>query len=269
MKFVGIVSTVIYFNQVHASMESIERGHKEFLKKMGGNNRNLMKESLKTLNQYGCWCFFDDNIIGNGKGLPRDFIDEECRSLHRAYTCAAAEIQGCIPWKAGDMNHGSQSFGEPGVGTDILRACEYGHRFLPQILNGVEYQACAVAACAAETKFIQNVNAYLLTEDADYDSFTQIGAAKATGGIGTFNHERECVAECPKGVCYSDKDDRQCCGKFPERFPFKVHAGDANQQACCGGNWINFNNAMNYGLSGEEVYTTATHNCVNNKVVAK
>jgi len=277
MKFVGIIAaTATTYNTVHASLASLNKGQKEFIQAMGGNNRNLMLDSVKTLNQYGCWCFFDDEIVGNGKGTPRDFIDEECRDLHKAYTCAAAEIQGCEPWTV-EMSHGTQSFNSPGVNGDIKRACEYANRFLPMLDNGVALSACAIAACTAETKFLQNVNTFLLSGDADYDAYTHSGANKKDGGIGTFNYEKECVAEClQQGNCIQDKDPRQCCGEYPDRFPFKVHAGDAvNEKACCGPNWVNFNNNNAYvdlngdPISGSEVYSTATHQCVNDAVVAK
>merc|ERR1712048_93379 len=128
MKFVGILATAY---TVQASLKSLNRGQKEFIRVMGGNNRNLLQESVKPLDQYGCWCFFDDQIpaLGNGKGLPRDFIDTECRDLHRAYECAYMEIQGCEPWKVSPMNHGSQAFNQPGVNGDIRKACEYSNQF--------------------------------------------------------------------------------------------------------------------------------------------
>lgn len=115
----------------------------------------------------------------------------------------------------------------------------------------------AVASCAAETKFISNVQAYLLTEDALYAALTHDGQTYTVGGQtfpGTFRADRECVAECPRGNCKPDKDDRACCGVMPERFPFKLYTGLAEEQACCG---------------GANVYSVVTHNCVANEVVKK
>lgn len=278
MKFVGIIAMSAY--TVQASLKSLNKGQKQFVQVMGGNNRNLMLESVNTLAEYGCWCFFDDQIplIGNGKGLPRDFIDTECRDMHRAYECAYLEIQGCEPWKVSPMTHGSQSFNQPGVDGDIKKACEVANQFLPLLNNGIALRACAIAACAAETKFLQNVNTYLLTEDANYAELTHVGKNQPNGQPGQFNHDRQCVAECPKGECYSDKDPRQCCGEFPERYPFKVHEDDVLHQKCCGKDWTQFQSGQVFinkpelggtPIFGTETYVDATHTCVNDKVVPR
>ena len=282
MKFVGIVATALYFESVDASLASLNKGQKQFQRVMGGNNRNLMLESVATLNKYGCWCFFEGDGVGNGKGSPKDFIDTECRDLHRAYTCAAAEIPGCEPWSQSDVTHGAQSFNAPGVNGDILKACEHANRFKPVEVGGAQFQACIIATCAAETKFLQNVNTYLLTEDARYPDFTHDGVAYPAqagihpAGTGTFNQPDKCKPDCPKGTCFADEDARQCCGDYPERYPFKVHAGDAalNQQ-CCGPDWTHFMSGQTYvnnagqNIGGTNVYATSTHRCVNNVVVKK
>jgi len=268
MKFIGIVATAFYLKSVDASVQSLQKVQNEFIKAMGGNNRNLMLETVSTLNKYGCWCFFDQDLVGVGKGLPRDFIDEECKALHRGYTCAMAEIPNCVPYTV-FYNAATQALNQPGVNGDIKRACE--------LANGND--ACRVAACTLETKFIQNVNSYLLTQDADYIGLTHKGQAipaNEGGGIGTFNYERECVAECPKGTCYSDREERACCGEYPERFPFKLHDGDAVlEQKCCGRDWTHWQSGAKYqdvdgnNIGGINTYNTATHNCVNNVVVKK
>ena len=292
MKFVGIVAALFYFKSVHASLASLNKAQKLLVQQMGGNNRNLMDETVSSLNKYGCWCYFDADMIGNGRGLPKDFIDEECRDLHRAYTCAMAEIEGCEPYTV-EYSPGNQAINRPGVDGDILKACEYTNRFFPMVdtINGVQvaHQACAIAACSSELKFLTNVNAYLLTEDADYPGLTHKGinypaqAGVHPAGVGTFTPVGDdngspvmCPPECPKGICYSDYDPRGCCGKYPERYPFKIHNGKvALEKACCGEDWVSSanNNAFTdkdgNQISGTDTYQTATHQCVNNAVVAK
>lgn len=126
MKFVGVLASAsLIFNGINASLASMEKGFKE-LQKMTGNNRNLMVSSIKSLNKYGCWCYFDD-AVGNGKGLPKDFIDEECRALQRSYECAIAEIPGCVPYQV-----------QSAVATTLLAA-----------FNGDILQACTVLNSAA------------------------------------------------------------------------------------------------------------------------
>lgn len=251
MKFVGVLaSATIIFDGINASLKSMEKGFKE-LQEMTGGDRNLLGDaSISGLNKYGCWCYFDD-AVGNGKGLPRDFIDEECRALHRSYECAIAEINGCIPYSVQSATANTLLAAFQG---DILAACTAVNSAL--VAGGAANVPCAVAACAAETKFISNVQNYLLTEDALFSTLKHVGTTYGGGSAGVFNPERQCVAECPRGNCISDKGDRACCGVMPERFPFKLHATDPNyaqyRQACC---------------ADKEVYSIATHSCIAGEVV--
>jgi hypothetical protein len=250
MRFVGaLASATLILDGINASLASMEKGFQELNQALAGeNNRNLLASSLSDLANYGCWCYFDDKV-GNGKGLPRDFIDEECRQLHRSYECAIAEIAGCIPYT---VRNAAANTLVAAFNGDILQACTVLNN--PQVVGNAADVPCAIASCAAETKFISNVQNYLLTEDALFSSLTHLGMKYNNGNSdGIFNPERECVAECPRGNCYSDKGDRQCCGVMPDRAPFKVHAGDVVlEQACC---------------ADKEVYTLATHSCTAGEVV--
>jgi len=239
MRFVGVIA-------------SISKGFSELQKKIGEDDRSIMSIEFKNLNNYGCWCYFDDDV-GNGKGLPKDPIDEFCRDLHRSYECAVAEIPGCIPWQVQTATAEAlvEAFG------GILPACQV--LISAPVAGGAANVPCSVAACAAETKFVSSVSGYLVNFDAFFHNLTHVGVAwadkKGNNGVGEFNPERQCYAECPRGGCVSDKDDRQCCGVMPERYPFKVHSGHTGiEQACC---------------AEEEVYNIATHNCVAGEVVKK
>merc|ERR1712031_145017 len=147
----------------------MEKGFKELLK-ITGSNRGLMGDvSIAALNKYGCWCYFDD-AVGNGKGTPKDFIDEECRALQRSYECAIAEINNCVPYQVQSAVATTLLAAFQG---DILQACTVLNSAL--VAGGAANVPCAVASCADETKFISNVQAYLLTEDALYASLTHDG----------------------------------------------------------------------------------------------
>merc|ERR1712048_869558 len=257
MKFAGIfASAALVFDGINASLESMEKGFQELNEKISGGNRNMLSVSLKNLDNYGCWCYFDE-AVGNGKGLPRDFIDEECRALHRSYECAIAEIPNCIPYSVQTTTVGGlvETFGSE------LAACKV--IITPVVAGGAQNVECSIADCAAETKFIENVTGYLVNNDAFFHNLTHLGIAwsdkQGGSGIGEFNPERECIAECPSGKCYSDKTDRKCCGVMPERFPYKVHPNTpAYNQDCCGDQNVK-----------EEVFQTATHQCVNGEVKPK
>merc|ERR1711997_109664 len=90
MRFVGaLASATIIFDGINASFASITKGLTELQKLIGEDDRSIMDISFQNLNNYGCWCYFDDDV-GNGKGLPRDEIDEFCRNF-RLHSLAGAD----------------------------------------------------------------------------------------------------------------------------------------------------------------------------------
>ena len=95
MKFVVATSMGLMLG-VDASFKLMKDSYAQLVKQIGGD-RNLLNTALANVNNYGCWCYFDDQV-GNGKGEPMDLIDAECRNLHRGYECAVADINGCVPW---------------------------------------------------------------------------------------------------------------------------------------------------------------------------
>merc|ERR1711907_842625 len=51
----------------------------------------------KTLNSYGCWCYFDSH--SEAQGPIMDIYDSFCRDLHLGYSCIMMEEEGCRPWE--------------------------------------------------------------------------------------------------------------------------------------------------------------------------
>merc|ERR1711953_828751 len=49
-------------------------------------DRALLKENMGLINEYGCWCFFEEEFIG-GTGPAQDPLDEICRTLSHGYSC--------------------------------------------------------------------------------------------------------------------------------------------------------------------------------------
>merc|ERR1712226_236499 len=207
---------------VDANYKAMKKSYGEIVK----GNRNLLTTSINNVNKYGCWCYFDDDV-GNGKGEPMDLVDAECRNLHRGYECAVADIAGCTPWTvtyfpvsgtAFITDHGS-----------IAAACTHTNLVL------TNFGPCAAAACAIETEFINEYTAITQNYNPQFTAFSH-------SGVGSFNANRNCVTA---GNGIRDKGERQCCGTFPHRYPFKVYQGLASQQACCDGS----------------VFVQSTHKC--------
>ena len=48
------------------------------------------------LQEYGCWCYFDD-LHGEGHGIAQDGYDDACLALHHGTACAMMEIENCDP----------------------------------------------------------------------------------------------------------------------------------------------------------------------------
>ena len=101
--------------------------------------------------------------------------------------------------------------------------------YMPNVAQVCENQnegdACAIKICTAESEFMQQ----LLT-------WKMMGGFDGLGGFNpSFKHdntsgfviERDCPIEPGFGV-----SEKECCGDYPGRFPFKTYGGD---RKCCGG----------------------------------
>lgn len=225
MKLVLAIALAGSLGNVDASMKSIRKGYTELIKatKEAGN-RNLLTTSIANVNGYGCWCYFDDSV-GNGKGVPMDLIDAECRNLHRGYECAVADFgAGCVPWEVTYFPVSGTTF----IASEgsVAAACTHVNTVL------TSFGPCAAAACAIETEFINEYTTITQTLNPAFETFSHSGA-------GSFNPGRNCVTN-DQGT--PDKGERSCCGTFPNRYPFKTYNGAS---ACCQGS----------------IFKVATHKC--------
>lgn len=191
---------------------------------------------------YGCWCNFDiDGALSRaGRGKPTDDWDQNCKSLYDNYQCILADgaeypdgASECEPWSVeyGEVQTSNADliqqecariagkFGAQAValGLDVLYGNYHGNN------RQVEYNKCVEIACVVESTFIFNLANLLLdtngslTETNFDDTFQHSNP--------TFDSESVCVAS--QGV--SDPE-RECCGVYPTRFPFKPLGG---ARECC------------------------------------
>ena len=108
-----------------------------------------------TLQEYGCWCFFDD-LHGLGKGKPQDEYDTACMRYHHGVECAKMELQNeagdgeCDPatvYWSGFADQGGYIFDSyPSADNprDIIYDCETYNT-----------DACLKATCYLETSFVK------------------------------------------------------------------------------------------------------------------
>ena len=47
---------------------------------------------------YGCWCHFNSDHFGHGRGEPVDGIDKMCKVLAQGYECTEMDSVGCDPY---------------------------------------------------------------------------------------------------------------------------------------------------------------------------
>ena len=166
---------------------------------------------IKKIDEYSCWCYFNENH-GSGKGKPIDGLDEACKTLHDGYECSMrdAETEGttCIPWEVDYQAAGM-------LENDLGLACE----------NSNPNNNCAARACAIEGAFISNMLSFFIGGGVIDDS------QKHENG---FSVENRCSTSGKK----QQISDKSCCGKYPERFPFKTFGGE---RECCGTRTYNSN----------------------------
>merc|ERR1739848_679087 len=165
--------------------------------------------SRKKMNDegYGCWCYFYEKH-GRVRGAPVDELDGFCKILHEGYECSMIDSveagdDDCVPWEV------SYIAAVGGTEDQIREGC----------INNNPNNTCAQNACSVEGYFVENLVALALSGNAaDYDSF-----GHTQGGF-------DAIEQCPtkKG---NGGGEKECCGNYPLRYPFKVLDGD---RACCG-----------------------------------
>lgn len=165
---------------------------------------SLSSELLKKINDYGCWCSFDSGH-GTGRGRPMDRLDELCKTLSNGYDCAIMDAEDasstCIPWEV----EYTSSTGE--IGT-LAADCAAGN-----------IDDCAQKACVVEGKFVKHLVSIILDGELDFDN-----SLKQGNGFERFEG-------CPVKAAGFGDERQECCGAYPERFPYHPQGGS---RACCG-----------------------------------
>jgi len=170
-----------------------------------------LANSISKLDEYGCWCYFDDNH-GRGKASPIDVVDEMCKILHDGYECAMrdAEDEGttCIPWE---------------VQYDAALGGNDEDDMFVQCTAANSGNNCAIRACTIEGTFVANL----------LDVFVSGGQINpANQHENGFDPAVECITKKNGG----GPTNKECCGQYPSRFPFKTQGGD---RKCCGNRTYN------------------------------
>jgi len=208
MKFASAIALAVYFGQTEASLNDIKATAEAMVAQFNVSDRvfsNQISSTIDNLNEYGCWCYFDDDH-GRGKAQPADGIDSVCKVLHDGYDCAMLDAENdgtsCTPWEVAY---------QAAVGGSTQTIAE-------ECADKNASNKCAEHACIVEGTFVANLLSVLVTTPggAINDSNRQSSG---------FDVNANCVTK--RGGSGGEK---QCCGLYPNRFPFKTLGGD---RACC------------------------------------
>jgi hypothetical protein len=179
-------------------------------------DRTITQSDMDLINQYGCWCYFQDGH-GAGHGKPVDEIDTLCKRLHDGYTCIMMDSldlgSECTPW---DIDYNSA------VGTGMIQDMDIATIRAECDVQNPE-NGCPNWTCKVEGYFIQQLVLY----------FTH-------GGLIDHNNRHENGfnprVDCPTST--GIKSEKACCDEYPLRFPFKTYNGSRD---CCYSKTFNTN----------------------------
>merc|ERR1712226_550417 len=210
MKFLaGSISLfAISTNANYASMQAhLQKLYNDTARTQGNRNvAAMMGPSLTVINGYGCWCYFDDDSYGKGKGKPVAEVDAYCKTLMEGYECARLDSEEenadepCIPWEV-DYATGAQGNLDAIVSDCALRNVD---------------DNCAIRACIVEGWFVNNIF------QAFFGGFAIDTSLQHDNGFSVKD-------QCPTNQ--GMKSEKSCCGVYPYRHSYKTYGGG---RACCG-----------------------------------
>merc|ERR1711981_622528 len=173
---------------------------------------------------YGCWCYLDDSW-DTAKGPVQDGIDQECKNLVMNYRCLVVDAldrgETCDP-----QNQDYIEYNLFGGSEDFIGECTSNGN------EAADNSQCRMDLCIADGEFTLNLFALMFqsggiaASQPPYDP-TMTHAANSENP-GDFDPAVECLTNGLQGAGRSEKE---CCGAYPTRFPFKTFDGD---KACCG-----------------------------------
>jgi len=174
-------------------------------------------QMIENIDEYGCWCYFQEDH-GKGRGPPANEVDAQCKKLHDGYTCiildAEAEGDECTPWDV-PYNSGTGL----GLVADDPENNNNANALRKSCARANRFDDCAQRSCIVESFFVMQLFRQFL-DGVKFDM-----SLKHSLG----NWDR--IDDCP--VNQGIDAEKECCGTYPHRFPFKL-ATLYGARACCG-----------------------------------
>lgn len=211
MKLLYSISFALFFSLTSAGFAQMQKHLQKLYNDTARNtgNRNIadmMGPSLSVIDGYGCWCYFQTEDFGKGKGKPASEVDAYCKTLMDGYECCKVDAEEenanetCIPWEV-DYATGAQGSLDAIVSDCALRNAG---------------DNCAIRTCIVEGWFVNNIF------QAFFGGFAIDTTLQHTNGF-------EPKTQCP--TSNGMKSEKSCCGIYPYRHTYKTYGGG---RACCG-----------------------------------
>lgn len=169
----------------------------------------FLQAYLGAIDGYGCWCNFDEDHY-KGKGTPVNSIDGHCKALVLGYECiimdGEAENVTCdTPWAEAYVPHNVALTAT----TSVIDQCAANNAG-----NNCHIRACIVEGTFTEVIFADFINSVV------YDPNYKHGGAFFDPAV-----------NCVLGGGSGEASEKDCCGDYPFRFPFKTFN---DERQCCG-----------------------------------
>jgi len=188
-------------------------------------------DKLQDIQFYGCWCYLDATW-DQAKGPVQDGLDQECKNLVQNYRCLVLDAldrgETCDPEAQEYIEYNLFSSQQ-----DLVVECETNGNQNGDPQNNNQNAQCMIDLCKADGEFTLNLFALMFqtggiaASNPPYDP--NVAHSSNVPNPGTFDPAIECATNLLQGAGRSDKE---CCGEYPTRFPFKTFNGDKD---CCGG----------------------------------
>ena len=216
----------------------------------GNTERALLKENMGLVNEYGCWCFFEEEFVG-GSGPVQDPLDEICKTLSQGYSCIIMDEDEngtpCTPYEIvynSAFGSGLAPFGL--TMENLVAECENQNQ------GGT---TCEIATCKVEGWFLLSYftwtvfggsmqDSMMAANGFDHDATCKGIASNSTtpGAASPINQILQNNNQVSSGAGTAVQPtiippSMECCGAYPVRFPYK-HSDD---KMCCEAVGVTYN----------------------------
>jgi hypothetical protein len=169
---------------------------------------------IQPLMNYGCWCNLQSGDLTTGAGLPQDSFDEKCGNFQLCLRCARWDAKQDGTYTCDPVNDGYVGVGN----SNFVIDCD--------AQNPTD---CGAHLCMCYTNFFASLVGFLWNPPAAPYDASRAHPGNLYNPAGTFDYDGVC-----KGGPGNGANDMDCCGLYPERYPFST-----NNKGCCGNEIFN------------------------------